>query len=112
MSHIVLNSYRIMWLIVFFDLPVQTKIQRKQAARFRKSLETFGFTMLQYSVYMRHCPSKESLAAQVKRIKLTVPPAGKISILKITDKQYSDIINYSGKMRELLPETPRQLELF
>ena len=101
-----------MWLIVFFDLPVQTKIQRKQAARFRKSLETFGFTMLHYSVYMRHCPSKESLAAQVKRIKLTVPPAGKVSILKITDKQYSDIINYSGKMRELLPETPRQLELF
>lgn len=112
MSFLVLNAYHIMWLIIFFDLPVKTKLQRKRAAQFRKSLEKFGFTMLQFSVYIRHCPSKESLETQIKRIKLIIPVSGKISIIKITDKQYSEIINYFGKERELLPSTPLQLELF
>ena len=34
-----LNAYRVMWLFVFFDLPVTTKKQRKEATRFRKSLK-------------------------------------------------------------------------
>lgn len=37
-----------MWLFVFFDLPVATKKQRKEATRFRKSLEKDGFTMMQF----------------------------------------------------------------
>ena len=47
-----------MWVFVFFDLPVLTKQQRKQATQFRKALEKDGFTMMQFSVYVRHCPSK------------------------------------------------------
>ena len=47
-----------MWLFVFFDLPVKTKKQRKEATTFRKYLEKDGFSMLQFSVYMRHCASK------------------------------------------------------
>ena len=112
MTQIVLNAYHIMWLIVFFDLPVQTKKQRKEAAKFRKMLEKFGFVMSQYSVYMRHCPSKESCTVHTNRVKGIIPVEGSVSILKITDKQYGDIINYTGKERELLPATPRQLELF
>ncbi|MDE7154488.1 MAG: CRISPR-associated endonuclease Cas2 [Muribaculaceae bacterium] len=101
-----------MWLIVFFDLPVLTKKERKDAAKFRKSLEKCGFTMMQYSVYMRHCPSKESAEVHVKRVKSIIPEQGKVSILKITDKQYGDIINFSGKEKKFFPSTPQQLELF
>ncbi len=55
MTEIRLNAYHIMWLFVFFDLPVTTKIERKTAARFRKDLMKDGFTMMQFSVYIRHC---------------------------------------------------------
>ena len=112
MSYHALSAYRFMWLFVFFDLPVKTKKQRKEATTFRKYLEKDGFSMLQFSVYMRHCASKESMEAHIGRVKASIPKLGKVSMLKVTDKQYGDIINYCGKEIENLPETPRQLEFF
>lgn len=107
-----LNAYHIMWLFVLFDLPVQTKLQRKHAARFRKGLEQDGFAMMQYSVYIRHCPSKESMDVHIKRVRALIPVAGMVSILKVTDKQYSEILNYWGKVEKSSPQTPKQLEFF
>lgn len=48
-----LNGYRIMWLFVFFDLPTETKKDRKNASGFRNQLLKDGFSMMQYSVYIR-----------------------------------------------------------
>ena len=64
-----LNAYRVMWLFVFFDLPTETKTDRKNAQNFRKNLLKNGFTMMQFSVYMRHCASSESADVHEKRIK-------------------------------------------
>lgn len=107
-----LNAYRIMWLFVFFDLPTGTKKERSAAARFRKDLEKDGFTMMQYSVYIRHCPSRENLDVHMKRIKSLVPEIGQVSILSITDKQYGDIVNIWGRIEKRLAPAPVQLELF
>lgn len=107
-----LNAYRIMWLFVFFDLPVKTKRQRKEAAQFRKNLEKNGFTMLQFSVYTRFCGSKESLEAHIRRVKVLIPMQGKISMLKVTDKQYGEIINFWGEEKYTKLKIPKQLELF
>ena len=101
-----------MWLFVFFDLPTNTKTERKAAANFRKSLEKDGFTMMQYSVYNRYCASRESMEVHVKRVRGLIPPSGQVSILSITDKQYGDIINYWGKIERAKPQTPQQLEFF
>lgn len=101
-----------MWLFVFFDLPVKTKKQRKDAATFRKNLEKDGFTMMQYSVYTRHCGSKESMEVHIKRVKSLIPPQGKTSILKVTDKQYGDIINFWSAEQKIVFKTPQQLEIF
>jgi CRISPR-associated protein Cas2 len=107
-----LNAYHIMWLFVFFDLPVETKKERSQAARFRKDLLKDGFTMMQFSVYNRHCASKESANMHIKRVRGFIPEKGQVSILTVTDKQYGDIINFIGKKTKPLPEGPKQLELF
>jgi len=112
MEHNRLNAYHIMWLFVFFDLPTNTKKERKAAARFRKDLVQDGFTMMQYSVYVRHCASKESGEVHVKRIKACIPEKGQVSILRITDKQYGDILNFWGVKEKILPEGPKQLEIF
>lgn len=111
-KHTRLNAYRIMWLFVFFDLPTNTKKERKAASGFRKDLLRDGFTMMQYSVYTRHCASKESADVHVKRIKAMLPEAGQVSITQITDKQYGNIINYWGIKTNPLPNQPKQLELF
>ena len=101
-----------MWLFVFFDLPTNTKKERKAAARFRKDLLTDGFVMMQYSVYIRHCASSESADVHQRRIENDVPDAGQVSILRITDKQYGNIINFWGKTTKPMTPAPKQLELF
>ncbi|MCX5620103.1 CRISPR-associated endonuclease Cas2 [Bombella pollinis] len=35
---------RFLWLMIFFDLPVRTKLQRRQATQFRNFLRDDGFT--------------------------------------------------------------------
>ncbi|MCF6170089.1 MAG: CRISPR-associated endonuclease Cas2 [Bacteroidales bacterium] len=107
-----LNAYHIMWLFVFFDLPVTLKKDRKAASRFRKDLLKDGFGMMQFSVYNRHCASKESATVHVRRVKGFVPEKGQVSILQVTDKQYGDIVNFWGNKTTPLPEGPKQLELF
>jgi len=107
-----LNEYRIMWVMVLFDLPTNTRLERKQAARFRKDLIQDGFAMFQYSIYVRHCSSRENTEVHIKRTKSGLPPKGHVVIMCITDKQFAEIeLFYSGKAH-VHPSTPQQLELF
>ena len=79
-----------MWIIVFFDLPTDTKRARKQYTRFRKDLLEDGFAMMQYSVYYRHCASKENTEVHLKRVRTSVPPDGEVRVVQFTDKQFSE----------------------
>jgi len=85
------NAYRIMWVLVFFDLPTETARQRKAATRFRKELIDDGFSMFQFSIYLRHCPSKENAEVHIKRTKWNLPKHGKVGILCVTDKQFGNM---------------------
>lgn len=102
-----------MWVMVFFDLPTDTKKERKAAADFRKHLVQDGFVMFQFSIYMRHCPSSENAAVHVKRVKLQLPPYGQVGVLSITDKQFGSMeLFFAKKVQELPSGTAVQLELF
>ncbi|MCL2133135.1 MAG: CRISPR-associated endonuclease Cas2 [Bacteroidales bacterium] len=106
------SEYRIMWVLVFFDLPTETKKERKAHAQFRKKLMEDGFTMFQFSIYLRHCASRENADVHVKRVKTLLPEKGYVGILCITDKQFGTMeLFYCKKEKELV--TPyQQLELF
>ena len=112
MSYERFNAYRIMWLFCLFDLPTNTKTQRKRASGFRKKLLEDGYDMMQYSVYKRFCGSSESCEVHIKRIKDWLPKEGKVSILKFTDKQFGDIETFEGMLPKKKEKTPKQLELF
>lgn len=107
-----LNQYRIMWVMVFFDLPTNTKKQRHEAAIFRKRLLQDGFSMFQYSIYMRHCASRENAQVHIKRVKSFLPPDGNVGIMQITDKQFGMIELFYAKKEKKQAETPQQLSLF
>lgn len=98
-----------MWLFVMFDLPVKLKKDQKAAALFRKNIEKDGFTMYQYSIYIRHCGSLESTDVHIRRVQSHIPAKGHVSILSITDKQFSGIVNFWGEIEE--KKRPIQLEL-
>jgi len=107
-----LNQYRIMWVFVFFDLPTETKKDRKQYALFRKSLQKDGFSMLQYSIYVRHCNSRENAEVHIRRVKSFLAPKGDIIIFSLTDKQFGMMEFFRSHEPVDRPETPQQLEMF
>ncbi|MBU0710532.1 CRISPR-associated endonuclease Cas2 [bacterium] len=107
-----LNPYRIMWLMVFFDLPTTGKKEIKDYTRFRKNLMKDGFSMMQYSVYLRHCASRENAEIHAKRVKSFLPPRGQVNILRITDKQFELIETFAGRRSIPPPLEPQQLEMF
>ena len=106
------SEYRIMWVLVLFDLPTETKKERKAAADFRKKIMADGFTMFQFSIYLRHCPSRENADVDIKRVKSFLPELGQVGILCITDKQFGEMELFVGKKEEKKPEIGQQLELF
>ena len=106
------SEYRIMWVLVFFDLPTETKKERKAASDFRKNLQRDGFTMFQFSIYMRHCASSENAAVHIKRVKSMLPEHGSIGVLSITDKQFGNIELFYGKKPQEAKPSGQQLELF
>ena len=112
MSFDALNQYRIMWVLVFFDLPTETKVQQKAAARFRKNLLEDGFSMFQFSIYLRNCPSRENAEVHVKRVKNMLPEYGHVGKLTITDKQFGMMELFFSKKAIEKPQTVQQLELF
>lgn len=107
-----LNEYRIMWVLVLFDLPTESAEERKIYARFRKQIMKDGFTMFQFSIYLRHCASRENADVHINRVKQILPERGHVGILCITDKQFGDMEIFYGTKKEEPPDIGQQLEMF
>jgi CRISPR-associated protein Cas2 len=107
-----LNEYRILWILVFYDLPTETKKERKVAAKFRKEIMKDGFTMFQFSIYTRHCSSRENAEVHIKRVRSFLPEHGNIGIMTITDKQFGMMEVFYGQKLFEPANVPQQLELF
>lgn len=73
-----LSEYRVMWLLVLFDLPTETKKDIREYTLFRKRLIKDGFTMFQFSIYIRHCASMENAEVHRKRLSLSYPNLEKL----------------------------------
>jgi CRISPR-associated protein Cas2 len=107
-----LSGYRLMWIFVMFDLPVMTREQARAATKFREFLLDEGFEKSQFSVYARFCNGKEQFEAYMRRIEWNLPDRGDIHILTFTDRQYENIVRFSGQRRKRQRKNPDQLALF
>ena len=101
-----------MWVLVFFDLPTQTKSEIKIYTQFRKRLLEDGFGMFQFSIYMRYCESSEQADVHTSRVQSVLPVKGKVGILRITDKQFNAMKLFYGNTSMPKQKPPQQLELF
>lgn len=106
-------GWRTMWVVSMFDLPTYDREKRRAYARFRKDLIKDGFSMMQYSVYVRHCSSVENANLHIQRMRYLVPEEGEVRFLLITDRQFERMVTVFGKKTppKKLPE-PTQLLLF
>jgi len=88
--------YEFMRLILFFDLPVTSKEDRKVYASFRKFLIKNGYMMMQFSVYCKIFGNREAAVQHVNVLQKNVPKKGQIRLLLVTEKQYSKIVLIVG----------------
>ncbi|MEI6286770.1 MAG: CRISPR-associated endonuclease Cas2 [Bacillota bacterium] len=102
-----------MRIMVFFDLPVVEREDRKRYTKFRKFLLNDGYDMVQFSVYCRLVNGEDAIEKHVKRLNANLPPVGSIRFLQITDKQYGKMKFLVGlpKKKEKIVNT-EQMSLF
>jgi len=85
-----------MRLILFFDLPMITKKDRKRYSDFRKYLIKSGYMMLQFSVYARIFNNRDAANNHLNILKNDVPDEGHIRVMMVTEKQYSKMLIIIG----------------
>lgn len=105
------------WVMVMFDLPVMSDVERKTATCFRKQLLDDGYLMIQFSVYARPCVSYEAMDTHTSVLEKIVPAAGNVRVLFFTDVQWQRAYtvigpNYQQGRREIDPEMPEQVEFW
>lgn len=83
--------YRMMRLMIMFDLPMETAQEQREYRQFRKMLINEGFLMIQFSVYERVCVSKKNADLLEKRISKKLPSHGVVQSVMLTEKQYADM---------------------
>lgn len=85
------SHYRVMRLLVLYDLPTTSKRDLKYASTFRKNLISRGFLMMQESIYIKQCLNNDVVNRVIMFIEKNLPPNGDVRILAITEKQYMDM---------------------
>lgn len=94
----VMPKIRFMRIILFFDLPSVTKTDHREYSKFIKIIKSLGFVMYQESVYTKLALNESVVVATMKDIKDKLPNDGIISVLSITEKQFSSIENILGEI--------------
>jgi len=100
------------WAIVFFDLPVDTKVHRRQATNYRVGLQGLGFSRLQLSVYAKYLINSSGLDWLVKQVAIGIPPGGYVRMLSVSDNEWSKMIRFEGEKRVAAEPRPQQLTIF
>src|SRR4051794_21840864 len=107
-----LSGYRLMWMMVMFDLPVITAEERKSATDFREHLKDLGFMMAQYSVYMKHTAGQRECDTLITRVHEMLPEGGRVYVHCLTDRQYEKIVRFERKKKLGAQKNPEQFEIF
>lgn len=82
-----------MRILCMFDLPTNTREEKRAYRDFRKYLLKNGFQMLQYSIYIRTCPNRSAVNKYFNRIRNNSPKKGNIKLIYITERQYEDMLD-------------------
>jgi CRISPR-associated protein Cas2 len=105
-------GYRLMWLLVTFDLPVETKENKRDYRRFVDFLEDNGYSRIQYSIYVRPTTTHDATQVHAERIANNIPPAGEVRVFRMTDKQWARTECYHNGSTAPTEPPPEQFIFF
>jgi len=107
-----IDNWRPMWMMVMFDLPTKEPEQKSAYRKFQNFLLNEGFSMVQYSVYSRHCHSRQIAKSKAARIRRALPSLGQIRILRITETQFSRMEIFENCAKKSNEKAPMTLEFW
>jgi CRISPR-associated protein Cas2 len=85
-----------MRMLVFFDLPMVTRAEKRAYTVFRRFLLNDGYDMIQFSVYGRILNGTDAEKKHLKRLTANLPPAGSVRVMTVTEKQYASMLLLVG----------------
>lgn len=101
-----------MRIIVMFDLPAETKVDRQNYRLSRRYLLQSGFIMMQESIYCKLVLNKTVGNTVQNGVRIHKPPKGLVQMMSITEKQFGDIEYIVGDAHtEIINSTERYIEL-
>lgn len=102
-------SYRYMRMILMFDMPVDTAEERKTYRKFRNFLINEGFIMHQFSIYSKLLLNNTANNAMIERLKANNPKKGNITLLTVTEKQFSRMVYLNGDCNTSVANTDSRI---
>ena len=80
-------------ILLFFDLPVASKEQRRDYRKFKSFLKKNAFVFVQESVYIKLIHNTALVGDEVNQLHKNTPTEGSVSILPLC---FSDFSNYQA----------------
>ena len=91
-----------MFLLISFDLPRDTKYERKIANKYRLRLLELGFSMQQFSLYERYTSDTQKKDKILSILKEEMPNTGKITMYVLPDEVNNKQITILGKEAKII----------
>ena len=89
-----------MRVIVMFDLPTETSMERRHYRWFRKYLIDDGFVMMQESIYTKICLNMHAVKQVELNIEKNKPPKGLVQVMSVTERQFASMKLIVGELDE------------
>lgn len=101
-----------MRLLVFFDLPMAPKAEKRAYVQFRRFPLNDGYDMIQWPVYGRILNGIDAEKKHLARLADTLPPEGSVRAMTVTEKQYAGMRLLAGMPLFQEKKVAAQLLLF
>ena len=83
-------------IIVIFDLPVKTAVERRQYTAFRKSLIRSGYSFFQKSVYVKLLRNISTANREISKLRVTAPDSGEVQTLTMNLNVFRSLYSVRG----------------
>lgn len=102
-----------MRILLLFDLPSVESYEKKEYRVFKQALAKNGYTMIQFSVYMKPMNGQIKIDNEIKKLSKYIPDSGNIRLLQMTEKQYQEmhIILGCKKINEIYNNSERYVKI-
>lgn len=84
-------------MMVFYDLPTETRADRRRYAEFRKELIRSGYIQMQKSLYMKLIRNTENNISEMRKVKSISPTQGTVQVLPLKLEDFLALKTVSGK---------------